>query len=242
MRIIRYDISSQEFKFENQFYRNIARSLSQARDSAAIVETINDLMENKPKSASLAILSQLKNEACSTRNNYLAENNKVISGAACLMKNHPIITNDLKWGVDYKLHLSSALKTSYRQASESHQICLNDISDTNIHEYRKKAKHFRYQLMILQNIWPPMFQMLEHEFHKLTYFLGQANNLTVLQNYTAQSSILEIKGIEKFKVKLEKSKIKLAQSALESGHRLFAETNGQFGKRIQVYVNHWKAL
>lgn len=242
IRIIQYDISPTQYQTENTFYRDIARNLSKARDQTAMIETITKFLGNKPKSSLREILEKLKTEIELNRQKQLAANRNNIREATHMMRGHSLITKTLNWEADYKDHIVRALTKSYRQSLDCHNICLTKITDENIHEYRKKAKYLRYQLLILHNVWPSMFRFLEQEFHQLTDYLGEANNLTVLKNYIDQSPPFNRKNVNTLISKMQKNKLKLANSAIDLGNRLFAEDPKQFRKRVTIYVQQWTGL
>lgn len=76
--------------------------------------------------------------------------------------------------------LLKELETSYKLAAETYLRCRNNTKPALIHEFRKKAKDFLYQLYFFRPLNPEAIKALEKKLDTLTQNLGKYNDLTQL--------------------------------------------------------------
>jgi CHAD domain-containing protein len=78
--------------------------------------------------------------------------------------------------------LLKELETSYKTVSEIYLDCRNNPRPARIHEFRKKAKDFLYQLYFFRPLNPQGIKGLEKRLDNMTQNLGKCNDLTQLIN------------------------------------------------------------
>lgn len=241
LRLIRYDLGKEVYIRENHFYRDRARALSSGRDLTAMLETVECLEKNCGKDAA-DILTSLRKEILKERRSARSSHQETIQNMFSLIKDHEVIPTGFEWSPEYQDHLVQALTDTYEKAHKAHLRCCKDTTDENIHEYRKRAKYLRYQFLILKEVWPVIFQATEQELHQQTDYLGQANNLTVLQNHLPGIDADQKTGMEKLRKEIKRKKSHLIENALVLGNKLFAEKPEYFKYRMKEYLAHWSAL
>jgi CHAD domain-containing protein len=72
------------------------------------------------------------------------------------------------------------LEETYRMVVDFYLICRNNPRPDKLHEFRKKAKDFLYQLSYFRALNPKSIKTLEKDLDNLTQNLGRYNDLTQL--------------------------------------------------------------
>jgi CHAD domain-containing protein len=72
------------------------------------------------------------------------------------------------------------LERTYTNVVEIYLICRNNPKPGNLHEFRKKAKDFLYQLYFFRPLNPSVVKTLEKKMDNLTQNLGKVNDLSQL--------------------------------------------------------------
>jgi CHAD domain-containing protein len=88
--------------------------------------------------------------------------------------------------------LLKELEKSYFLTAEKYLTSRNSLKPSDIHEFRKRAKDFLYQLWFFRPVNPPVIKSLEKKLDLLTQNLGKYNDLDQLirslgYKYTAES-------------------------------------------------------
>ena len=88
--------------------------------------------------------------------------------------------------------LLKELEKSYFLTAEKYLTSRNSLKPSDIHEFRKRAKDFLYQLWFFRPVNPPVIKALEKKLDLLTQNLGKYNDLDQLirslgYKYTAES-------------------------------------------------------
>lgn len=76
--------------------------------------------------------------------------------------------------------LMKELELTYRIVVDIYLTCRNDPKPDRIHEFRKKAKDFLYQLYYFRTLNPSSIKALEKKLDNLTQNLGKYNDLSQL--------------------------------------------------------------
>ena len=111
-----------------------------------------------------------------------------------------------------------------------------------MHEWRKHAKAHEHHLKLLRDTWPRVIKRQADEANRLTEFLGDHHDITVLLSHLEQTpeafggsaaagAILALG---------EARQAVLAEDARRLGARLFAEKPGAFGRRYERYFKAWR--
>jgi CHAD domain-containing protein len=95
--------------------------------------------------------------------------------------------------IDPKL-LIKELELTYSKVVNIYMICRNNPRPANVHEFRKKAKDFLYQLYYFRPLNVPVIKALEKKLDIMTQNLGRVNDFTQLikaigYNYQDNSNI-----------------------------------------------------
>ena len=84
--------------------------------------------------------------------------------------------SDLHWPV-----LRHGMKRSYKKSRAAFQAAVAERTTANLHEWRKQAKYFWYQIEMVERIRPKTMKKIADRLHELTQFLGDDHDLAVLR-------------------------------------------------------------
>jgi len=243
LRLVRDGLGKKKFKHDNKTLRDAARPLSEVRDAAALLEALKSLEEryagtvnrNTFKSARKAL--RLRRTAI--RRHIVRKGNTLPKAASAVKKVRARAEQwDLRRGAWQVLQ--SGLHRAYKQGHRAMTAACKDASDKNLHEWRKRAKDLRYQLELLEPLWPEVMKTTAAQAEALTDLLGDDHDLAVLRGLLdkeLKEAMAEAAG-ETLKGLIDGRRTDLQHSAANLSEKLFAESPRQFVERLETY---WKA-
>jgi CHAD domain-containing protein len=214
--------------------------LSYLRDLTAMTQTIGKILDPGLKKSTSLKLSLLKEDIVSERTIYAKNHMLQIEDIRNSLVSHPLITRQITWSEDYFNNTLKSLTSVYKRCYQDCVLCQDKASNEDYHEWRKATKYLRYQLLILKNAWPAILIPWEKELHRLTDFLGDANNIIVLQNYLhTKRERFTKKELHQLTTISLKEHDQLIREANLLGKKLFAERPKAFSGRMEVYLTEW---
>lgn len=239
VRLVRDEVGRSTYKRENVCYRDAGRVLSDARDSFVQIETVQALHRHFDE--------QLADDAFDTVEERLKERHRAEMEET--VQDEDAIENVLDtlhaarariedWPIDSETFdaLGDGLKRVYRRGRKAYKVARKETTAENLHEWRKRAKYLRYQVDMLQEIWPNLMVELEDTLHNLTDYLGDDHDLAVLQHLLVEHPELSSDETHEMLLGLiEQRRSELQQSAWPLGQRLYAEKPKAFVRRMAAY-------
>lgn len=214
--------------------------MSYLRDLTAMTQTIDTMMNPGLKKSTSLKLSRLKDDIVSERTIYAKNHMLTIEDIRNSLASHLLITRQITWSEDYFSNTLKSLTSVYKRCYQDCLLCRDQASNEDFHEWRKATKYLRYQLLILKNAWPAILIPWEKELHRLTDFLGDANNIIVLQNYlNTKKEKFTKKELHHLTTISLKEYDQLIREANLIGKKLFAERPKAFSGRMEVYLTEW---
>ena len=136
--------------------------------------------------------------------------------------------------------IEGGLLQVYTQAHRAMRKAGTDDADENLHEWRKRTKDLRYQLELLNKIWPESINALAEQAHQLTNLLGEDHDLAVLRSIGKNEESMQesASDSELLFALIDERRLRLQEKARELGDKIFEESPDQFVERIRGY---WKA-
>lgn len=133
--------------------------------------------------------------------------------------------------------ISASLTSGYRRARASMPENWQEANDEQLHEFRRRVIDHRYQLELLEPLWPRMAKIWVDEAQRLRDALGQHRDLALLQAMTGPHQPLA-----RFRSKLlpaiaRRQEAHLSRAA-KIAARVFAEKPRAFQSRIEEL---WRA-
>ncbi len=176
LRLLRGAMGKSTFQCENLAFRNIGRRFRAARDSKTLQDTIAGLEIDDDTAGRLsgAVMSSrrvvtmedMDRAFAQTRTD--AEAAKTRIGALSLGK------------ADVRQALARTWRRNVHAWRRTKRTAGKD-KNAALHEWRKQAKHLRYQLQIMRDAWPKALDQLGRRLEKLTTRLGDDHDLAMLE-------------------------------------------------------------
>jgi CHAD domain-containing protein len=245
LRLVRDDLGEGFYRTENQRYRDAGRRLSAARDAEVKVETLVSLRERFDDGLDDDALKGFA-EALEAERKAAAE--AIESESAAVAEAAQAITLGRNRVSGWKLQprgwslVGPGIVRTYRRGRREMKRVLEDPSDENVHEWRKRAKDLWYQLRILREAWPEVIGPSADQAHELGDLLGDHHDLAVLAADAREHEGLfaDPSDAERMTKLARQRQDELLERALPLGRRLYAEKPKAFGRRFEAYWKTWR--
>jgi CHAD domain-containing protein len=214
--------------------RELARALSGARDSQAVLDALADLGSHGLPFSERSLATLRKR-----------------IGALRQARETTALTPDMRWrltaaldrasvAVDgWPLHLltfedvARSLARGYRAARRALPENWAKADADALHELRKRIVNHRYQMEIVQPLWRRFGKMWIAENQRLRDHLGQHQDLMMLEGFTAPQQPLAQWRARLLPAVAERKRRHVA-TARRLAKRLFVEKPGSFRRRIET--------
>jgi CHAD domain-containing protein len=133
--------------------------------------------------------------------------------------------------------IAAQLTKSYRNARRRIPPDWSTASAVDLHTLRQRVVELRYQMELVEPLWPRFGRMWTNEAERLRGRLGQCQDLEVLKQLTAPHRPLAHWRSRLAPACAERSDA-LAQRAARIAHRLFAERPKAFRRRLEMLWEH----
>lgn len=181
VRLLNSQIDDELFIKENVAYREIGRMMASWRETSVLRKTLKILKKENPdlflrlaeneKIQSLLKKPEIKPEVSGEVKLKIEQIDDLFNKAA-----HRIRFYNLD-KIDPQLLLKE-LEKSYILVSGNYLKCRINPKSSALHEFRKRAKDFLYQLYFFRPLNPASIKLLEKKLDTLTQNLGKYNDLT----------------------------------------------------------------
>jgi CHAD domain-containing protein len=247
MRLLRPALKAATYQGLNTALRDAARPLSAARDSKVLLDTLRTLTDRFGEPARALRLQGLKHllnerRAHVTRD-VLRANGTALGHSRRLLRESRTTLDRSRVPRDDWNTIGAGFKRVYAGGRRALAAARTTQQPDDFHEWRKQVKYLRYQLEVLEPLWPGMIGELADQVHKLADYLGDEHDLsvlrdTVLANQTVfrddatQSALLAL---------IDRCQSELREKALLLGSRLYEEKPQAFVSRFGQYWRDWRA-
>jgi CHAD domain-containing protein len=221
LRLVRGEIGDKVFRREADTFRDAARELSGVRDADVMLATLADLEERYE--ADVGPVRQAV-EAHRLRTGGGGRRQAAETAIAILTEARGRV-DDWPLERDGFEALEGGLRRTYRRGRRDWRAALEEPSDENLHEWRKRVKDLWYHCSILQESWKPVMTALADEAHELSDRLGDDHDLAVLLDF----------GAESLEPLIDERRAELQEQAFAYGSRLYADKPKAFVRRLE----HW---
>jgi CHAD domain-containing protein len=218
--------------------RDHARSLAHARDSAAALHAFDDLL-GKGMVLSARSSATIRGRIEALRG---SEEQAVLTpelrdaivawldAAAAASEQWPLDPFDFS-------AIAAQLTQGYRSARRRIPADWSAASAEDLHALRQRVVDLRYQMELIEPLWPRFGRMWTEEAERLRGRLGQCQDLEVLKRFTAPHQPLAHWRSRLTPACAERSAA-LAHRAARIAHRLFAERPKSFRHRLETLWEH----
>jgi CHAD domain-containing protein len=246
LRLCRGAMPKQVFRTENAWYRDTARILSDARDSTALLETYDHLMETCAERVDRRAFAPVRRKLTLRRREVTDGGDRIEEQLAqALSRLQEGGTRIASWslaanGFDA---LAGGLKKTYRRARKAMRKAREEPSVERLHEWRKRAKYHRYHNRLLRDLWRPVMAARRGELHKLSDHLGEDHNLAIFRETLVKEAerFEGVSGLEDLLALVDECRDELQAKAWLQGRRVLAEKPKHLVRRVRAYWDAWRA-
>ena len=239
LRLICDEIGEEIFAEENRRLRDVARSLSGARDAQVQLSVLAKLREQarQKKSAFRRTTAALQREIEMASTDLNAEQKAAATTLQWIgdrLEGWPLDDLDLEI-------LCCALKRFYRRGRRGLSCAKSHPTAENFHSWRKRVKDIRYQALLLRNLNPTVMCQLADAADTLGQQLGDLHDLAFFRSRLETK--IEFPESERALLLglICAHERAMEEAALDLGARFFAEKPKSFEKRLLHYAKEWPA-
>jgi CHAD domain-containing protein len=243
LRLLRDALGKSTYTRANTALRDVARPLSQVRDSKVLLDTLeklNDRFGRKCRGLSLdGFRRALNRERQALRR-------QVLGGAAPLKPQiatlRQIRSHAKNWQVgkhDWSV-IGRGLDRIYGKGRHALSAAEAEGTPECFHEWRKQVKYLRHQLEFLAPVWPEVLGELADQAHKLADDLGDEHDLTVLRQKAQAHQETLANDFSVLLALIDRRRIELRGKAVIRGRQLYEEKPATFEMRLHGYWDNWR--
>jgi CHAD domain-containing protein len=218
--------------------RDLARRLTVARDAQSAIDALNDATE---ASAELPIaLPERSIVTIHTKLNELRAENERNIWTAEIEKDLSDYLTAASWQVSLWTldslsfsDLSDMLATTYRRARRSIPANWSEAEGETLHELRRRVVEHRYQMELVEPIWPRLGKIWVDEAQRLRTRLGKYQDLEMLTAKAAPHQPLA-RWRSKLEPVIAHRQAEHVDAARKIATRLFAEPPRGFRRRLEA--------
>ena len=219
--------------------RDSARELAGARDAQSAIEALDDLVENDVKLSPRTIAS-IRARLDAVRSSAEAATLTQATRARLLAALDAAETAVQAW----PLH-SVGFSAFARELSDTYKLARDDAPDDDwrkvapdvLHDLRSRVVAHRYQMELVEPLWPKFGRLWVAEAQRLRDRLGAFQDLSVMQGFTAPHQPLA-PWRSRLTPVIATRQATHAKAAQRIAGRLFAERPRAFRKRMEAL---WKS-
>jgi CHAD domain-containing protein len=241
LRLVRGSFTA-SYQQENVWFRDLARRLSGVRDSEAMLECLDKLLD--------AFSQELDADAFATVRRALTEQRTAVHEGEDVSERIRVTAAELQearirvlgWRLDNSgfAVIQEGLLRTYRRGRKAMRFAYETPTPENFHEWRKRVKYHWYHLRLLRELWPAPMKPLAAETKWLADLLGDDHDLAVLLETLVRDgdTFGSAAEIDALRALGKRRQDQLRTESQPLGWRLFAEKPGNFGRRMERY---WRA-
>ena len=155
---------------EDKRFRDIGRSLSDARDAAVMLETLDGLAAKHQ-----ATLNRIR--VVLERNKQSVDTEAGVQPALYGLRSARDRIKD--WSIPEEL--TDSLRASYRRGRKALREVEKNATEESYHDFRKCAKEHGYHLRLFESTWTEQIETRAGKIKDLETWLGDHHNLAVLR-------------------------------------------------------------
>jgi CHAD domain-containing protein len=241
LRLCRDELGGKLFRAESRRFRDAGRLLSSSRDAEVKLETVLALERHfgpeLPDDARGPWLLALKRErhevagAAALSTPEVGRAIEAIEAGRDAVASWPLRSDS--WDA-----IGPGLSRTYRRGRQGLRETASDQSVESAHEWRKRVKDLTYQLRLLARAWPPTFDQMVTESHRLTDLLGEHHDLALL---AADLERRDLANGARLGELIAQRQEELLLGAVDLGRRVYAERPKAYGRRMRAYWEAWRA-
>lgn len=238
LRLVRSGLPADAYCRDNRALRDIARSLSDARDGAVLVETLDGLSERLvgllPEQAVAGLRERLAEQGGSQSSGALRRAAaSELQAAADQAKTWPLDRCD-------EVTLHADIQRTYARGRRAFATTQDEPTVTRLHDLRKRVKDLWHHQRLLAQAWPGTLDAMARESHRLSDLLGDDRDLALL------AAVLREAGGPASRIPADDDPLRelvaerrgeLRAQAMDLAARVYAEKPKAYGRRLSAYLH-----
>jgi CHAD domain-containing protein len=244
LRLIRSDVGDKFFDKLNQFYRNQAEKLAPLRDAYVVIQALDKLMneiEDEQVLATAKAIRKALNKRYKTVSRDLLKANGAVHDVVSSLESHrPSVEAWPLKRVKFK-NVASDLEGIYSQGQKQRRIVAKSPTTEAYHDWRKAVKNLWYHIRLLEASKPEKLSPYAEKLKLLSDYLGDANDLAVLESFLAEHKGMQSEAGQAFLASLSAKQAALRASAKSLAKTLYKRESRKFIKEIKQSWKKWQA-
>lgn len=242
LRLVRDSLGKEVYQTEDIAYRDSARILAQVRDSAAMLEIANTLIEHFSEQLSTNAFAEILAPLKNARNKKQSDRKIAMSKAATSLRQARRRVAD--WPkLGQHASFAKGLKRVFKSGKNEFVKASHQPAVKTFHEWRKQVKHLLYQSQLLRPIWPKSMKALGRELKLLAEYLSEDHDLAILRERVIEQldNSDNRTEIEALVALIDQRRNELELDARGLGNRIYAERPRSFISRTEAYWQAWRS-
>ena len=245
LRLVREELGDEAYHRENFAFRDAARPLTEVREAAVLVETVDALIgaggDAREAAAFGSVREALLRHQHAVAKRVLANGRTFARVAKALEASQARLP---AWPIerDHWLALEAGLGLVYRAGRRALAAAAKAPSVSHLHEWRKQSKYLWHQLQLLEPAWRAAEAELGEQAHQLSVLLGEDHDLAVLRRlvktkpglYGGQRAVKSLIAL------IDRRRGELHRRAFALGEQLYRDPTALFQKRMGRYWKRWR--
>ena len=243
LRLVRDEVGAKTYSRDNQALREAARRLSDPRDAAVLVASVDRLREQIPLARkSLAPLSAVLEQRRVEITSRVLDDEDAMAAAADELAVIRARVERWRIGSDRFSVLEDGLRRTYARGRDAFADARKRPGDERLHDARKRVKDLWYHARVLKPVWPGPMDALVDAADRLGDLLGEDHDLAVLSD-TVRALAAEggDRGAGETLLTLaDNRRAELQAEIWPLGRRVYADKPKPFVRRLAVLYRAWR--
>jgi len=236
LRLVRDALGDDDWRLENDHYRDCARQLSGFRDAEVLVDALDGLSErfgSVTGERSERLRKELEHENRAAHEDGSIERAMATSAAELETGRVRIAALPIN-GDGWKL-IGPGLHRSYRRGRKRLRGVEEEASVTNLHELRKRVKDLWYQLRLIREADAELIGSLADHAHDLSDHLGDDHDLALLHDQVQRrpAAFADPADRRHLLEQIAQRRGELQFAAISLGERIYDEKPKRFTKGLK---------
>jgi len=235
-----------DYREENERFRDAARTLSHIRDLTATIETFDDLVDAFADQINVPHLGEIRTAMVHARDERIADeadlDERIRAFRRVMVEGRQRAE---RWTIDAEEFgaVAGGLRKTYGRARDRLAEAFDEPTTERLHEFRKRAKYHWYHLRLLRDVWAPVVKKRRNEADALADLLGDDHDLAMLGRRLldeTQAQRAEPRDAQALLGLIDRRRAELRERARPIAERLFVEKPGRLIDRYAAYWSAWR--
>lgn len=242
LRLIRDSLGNESYRAEDTAYRDAGRALSKVRDSVALLEVVDKLIEHFSDQLSTNPFANVRAPLMRSKKIRQQDRKSAMTTAAKALRQARQRVH--KWPeVVHHRALARGQTRVFKRGHSGFDTAYDQPTVENFHEWRKQVKNLLYQTNVLRSLWRRMMVAYAAELKTLGKLLSEDHDLAILREKVSEQlkQSEDRTEIEALVALVDQRRNELQVNARVLGTRIYAEKPRTFIDRAEAYWRAWRS-